>query len=491
MIARRGLIAILILAALQLPAPASADEPVATPNPASPATPVRADASDDAVEDYFRAQESSFERRDLDAFLRGYAPSFQSNFGESNRARIEKSVRDIFENAFAAYRTTILSHRAEDGFYTATVVSETRFGKGDEGAYCVKDTAVWVLEPAGGSPERLHVTNRFSVDPEAQTRFRGGRYSSPQAGYSFECPRGWALFVPLRAASPTFDVVWLYRPSTRSIAGIAVVDLPPRPVSARRMAEIELASHLGSTQRETRVLASEAAEVDSLSSWRNDYVSSQGPLALHVRKYHVVRERLYSTVYFQARTEDAYKNDLASFEQLRETLRFEKPGVPRKGAVQDGRFVHENPSCEVRAPEGWSIATGASRDVFRVFLVPPTRSAPEDDDSRVVFFARRYPGIGGDSGALERYLQKIVAKLQKDVPNAVLLSEIEVVRAGSIEGRGVTMTLPTDGIKRVRKIAVFGRGEHLFVFHCDAIPPQRFAKLEADFDRIVASLVLR
>jgi len=455
------------------------------------ATPARGTDSlgEERARAYFREQERRFAERNLDGFLLGYASEFQTNGMVVTREELGRGVTALFRHPHATYRTEISAVEDHNGFVSATVTSHTEFGESRESAVHDVRTAVWILEPTGG--ERLQVVRRFSVRADAQTRYRDRRYASPSGGYELRCPEGWILFVPAEAPErSTFDLVWLYRHRTGSIASVAVVDLPPTPIDSERLAAIELDNMVAATGDETRVLLSEAAEVDGIRGWKTDVVSAHREETFHVRRYHVTRGRLYYTLYFQALDERRFRQDLAAFESVRSSFRFRPAEVPRAGRIDAGHFFHEESGCELRPPEGWSLSLGASGHHFRVFAVPdqPLRG----DESRVVFFAHRFGRRGTpDEEAVRAHLERVLAKLEMCVPGVVRLSRLEPIRAGGLEGRQITITLPARTVPRVRKIAVFAREGDLFVFHCDAIPPSRYQALESRFDALIAGLAFR
>lgn len=455
-------------------------------------------ATADDVERYFRALERHFANRDAERFLEGFAASFEANFGRRRLADVRESVDRLFENPVARYELAIEAIETGPEFCLATVRATTSFGPAPNACRSASDTAVWVLEPAPTGA--LQATFRYSVEPEAQRRLEQSRYTSPHGGYSLRRPDGWVLFVPTTGPRTMFDLVWMFHPASHSIMSVGVVDLPPREVDAETLAALERDNLLHDAAYTTEVLAFESGKLAGADAWISKTASRiaggrGNDFEIVNLKMHTVRERLYTTVYYQANTRALFDAHRADFDALLASFRFTEPNVPRAGTIEGTRFTHVASGCELNAPEGWTLSLGASREVFRLLLVPPAQSAEDtvsQDESRVVLFAQRIGRREDPDAAVRAYFEDNIRDFQRKVPGMMLLDDVRplTTRAGT-HGYEITLALPIESMERVRKMAVFTANDHLFVIHCDAIPPTRFRKIESAFDELIAGLALR
>lgn len=454
-------------------------------------------ATTEDVERYFRALERHFANREAERFLDGFAPSFEANFGRKRFEDVRASVDRLFTNPVARYELAIQSIETGPDFCLATVRATTSFGPAPDSCRSASDTAVWVLE-ASRSGE-LRATYRYSVEPESQQRLDGSVYTSPAGGYSLSRPDGWVLFVPTTGPRTMFDLVWIFHPASHSIMSIGVVDLPPRDVDAKTLAALERDNLLQDAAYSTEVLAFEPAKLAGREAWISKTASriagAGSDFEIVNLKMHNVRDRLYTTVSFQANTRALFDAHRADFDALLASVRFTDADVPRAGAIEGTRFTHVASGCELNAPEGWTLSLGASREVFRLLLVPPAEAAegkPSPDESRVVLFAQRIGRHENPEAAVTEYFEDSIRDFRRKVPGMMLLDDVRpVTTSQGTRGFEITLALPIEAMERVRKMAVFTANDHLFVMHCDAIPPTRFKQIEPEFDALIAGLALR
>lgn len=441
------------------------------------------------VEAYFRELQQSFAKRDLERFLSGYSENFDADFEIVTRDRVRSSAESLFRSAFAEFVPVPRSIEFIDGHAIATVFSSIAYGKSREAARVIERDAVWILRRRQPDSDKLEVATRFTVDRDAQERLTKGVYSSPAGGYSLTRPDGWILFAPQRAPYHIFDLTWMYRPSTRSIIGLSVVDLPREERDARRLARIEVDNMLAEPDQDSSSDPLVATDLAGVPAYRIDYAATDDETAQWVRKYHSVRERLYTTLYFQAPSRKIFESQLAGFESVRASLAFHEPGVPRRGTIDGPTFRHDEPACEIRVPAGWTAAPAAGREVFRVFVMPPDGDG--NHDSRVMFFAERLLRSSDTTAAeqLDRYVRGTIRKIQASFPGATVLQEPQALKTRhGLNGISATITLPTRPESRLRKVVAFLSDDHLLIFQCDAIPATRFEALSPGFDEIVSSL---
>lgn len=438
---------------------------------------------EEEVRAFFSALEARFDARDLDSLLELYADDFEGDFGLTTKATLRARLEALFErHAYTRFQVEIAHLDVAAPFAGVGVTARLEYGGASDAHAEVSDSNLWILEKDGG---RLLARARYPADPRGWKGLDRHRYRSDSGGFAIDSPPEWFVFVPREAPSRlVFDLVWLVHPRTGSIAGVAVVDLPPREVSAHQLARIDLEAS-GPDLRELTGFGE--TTVDGVPGWQTTLVDRTTGSEYRIRRISVVRGGLYYNLYFQSPSDESLAPQGADVDRMFEGFAFTDARPDRPGSVQDGRFVSNDPRCEVRIPEGWRAAPTASRYLFRAVLVPPEPGS----DSLVQFFAQPCGPDEDATAALRAYVESVVVSLEASVPGTRRLEEARPIKTEEAIGWSIRIELPASSLARTRRIVAFARDGIRYVFYCDAIPPERYVDLESGFDAIVESLRFR
>lgn len=423
----------------------------------------------------------------------GFAhPTAFETIGATKQQVIEAVKLEFANHDYESYSSIVESVAPADDKHAIAHIRHqwkgTESGKPKEET---KDVVVILKQGEGDGKILLEMDD---VDPASVDRATS-TYVSKTGGFSMQYPQGW---IPTKAYGPLaamlIDGVNVLSPDLGGSLFVGVVQLPMKmdPAAAAKMGAQADAAAAARLVPNFRMVSEGETALAGMPGWR---IISEFDIAGEHRK----RSQQYfgndSLLYFaigdivgehtperEAAIRTAMGTTMESFK-----LRPMEEGVSvpeqvradnAQGTIQGNVYTNRERKCFIAAPEGWAMRTSAN---------PDTLVEMQKGSSIIRLLA--HEGIpAGVSG--EKIFSDRIASVRAITKDFVEKSRGEITLAGGPAWQSVqTYSLEGVGDFGVKEATVVRDGRYYLIL-CQSITPDKFADMEADFDKAIAGFGL-
>ncbi len=448
------------------------------------------------VEDYYKGYAKTLADEDMDAAFTFYSKDFSFVFAGPSLNLIKKQMDGLFKgfDDIRAEYDLQSNERIGDTIHVrmhAVVKGRAAGGEGDSQSELKTLEEQSFLEILIEEDGRLKSRTAAVVDDDGYKNMQGQTYKNQITGCSFTAPEDW-IVIPTNFPK-MLEAVLLLAPDLSSACFYGYLEIPYQAGAkeayegdddvTRRLAKD---SYYEFEQGPMTVAGYEAygglskfiiPEDDRDRQRRRVYLTAGG--LMHVLMFDAIPSANWPKV------EPGFQSILDSFslddEKTKDAAQRAR-AEHATGEIVEGIYTNEKAGCQIAAPEGWTLESSnlGSGDIFTVIMHPPNSKSL----ARVMAWDFTHPAtmdqlLDGQIKGLEAIAKDVVSE-----PSAT-------IQVGSFEGRSAVQTFTLDGLGTCkRRTVLFVANDVLYLFLCDAIPPEEYNTLEPGFDEIVNSFTI-
>ncbi len=448
------------------------------------------------VDAFYKEWNQAVEAKNIDAIKGLLEDDYKLIGGMAGKDHQEKALGLLFKEyeqlSSSAVINTIKATYDDDGSgEKVQVIGDYHLKakkKGDANwSTVVHDGFFEILKPNEDGEFKLLASG--NVNLERFKNIKDNVYTDPTLGYSIAGPEGWSL-LPLEM--PTMQGGTLFMmPNGHTPGMFGYVELPYQ-VTAKQAVEGDGAV-MKKVTKSYKLLESgpverngmkgygslsrfEVKESDEVMMRRRVYLSGGGLLYVFLvtapeQHWDEVKGSL-DTILDSFKQTDKAKNNAASI--VREKT--------ASGEIMGRIYSNDEYGCQIAAPKGWELkATPLGAFKVSISITPP-------DGKSLVRLLGLDMKVPTDVKDVFQQEMNGIKSITEDFSVQVEPEEIEIAGVTGMTG---TFTFSLEGLGTMtRKSVMVTHGSHLFMILCDAIPPEKFAELEASFDSIIKSFTV-